>query len=143
MTVSVLEVDHDGVDTTPVIRIVGVEVATDADTMAIRNLDHDQLDGTVMFREFDGSPIPMEIGGIDFDYDRAKTQLEKAEKALADNQNLSLVETKKEDVRKAQAVYNHFAAQKASAEDDLAAGKLVVDRMGANPDDPGGGDDSP
>ena len=39
-------------------------------------------------------------------------------------------------MRRAQAQYDFFAAQKARVEKSLAAGKLVVDRMGDNPATP-------
>ena len=76
------------------------------------------------------------IGGVNMEYMTAKMTLETAEKALADNQDGNLTIGLTEDVRRAQAQYDFFAAQKARVEKSLAAGDLVVDRMGDNPATP-------
>ena len=74
-------------------------------------------------------------GGIEFDYKAAKDFLDAAQKAVADNKKVDeTVGMLAEAERKAQATYDFFAAQKASAEKDLAAGKLKVARFGDDPE---------
>ena len=68
------------------------------------------------------------IAGVNMDYMTAKMTLATAEKALADNQDGTLTIGLTETVRRAQAQYDFFAAQKARVEKSLAAGDLVVDR---------------
>ena len=76
------------------------------------------------------------IGMVNDEYKMAKDNLKAAEKALAGNQDGNLTIGLTEDVRRAQAQYDFFAAQKARVEKSLAAGDLVVDRMGDNPATP-------
>ena len=56
------------------------------------------------------------IGGVNFEYKMAKDDLEAAEKALAGNQDGTLTIGLTEDVRRAQAQYDFFAAQKENVE---------------------------
>ena len=76
------------------------------------------------------------IGGVNMDYMTAKMTLETAEKALENNQDGTRTIQLTEDVRRAQAQYDFFAAQKTRVEKSLAAGDLVVDRLGDNPATP-------
>ena len=118
-------------------RVVTIDHDLDAETDMISfvalTTNDDALEAdAVMFSTVDDDG--MVTGGIEFDYKAAKDALAAATKAVADNQDLDNVTTVEEAERKAQAVYDFFAAQKASAEKDLAAGKLKVDRMGDNPE---------
>ena len=112
-------VDHDDNDATDPIRYVRVS------------------NGNSFFVEDDVTTIGGE-NGVNADYMMAKMTLETAEEALKGNQDGNLTIGLTEDVRKAQARYDFFAAQKASIEKALAAGKLKVDRgLGDNPDQDG------
>ena len=73
------------------------------------------------------------IGMVNRDYMTAKMALETATKAVTDNQRPTQVPILEEAKNVAQARYDFFAAQKARVEKSLAAGDLVVDRMGDNP----------
>ncbi len=90
-----------------------------------------------VFRGIDEMDVNMEDDdvdiGIEVDYEAAKENLAEAQKAAADNEDLTKVVELQEAERKAEKVYNFFAAQKASAEKDLAAGKLKVARLGDDP----------
>ena len=84
---------------------------------------------------------PMMISDVESNYMDAKTALKTATDAVDNNQNLggTVPGDLAEAQRKAQATYDFYAAQKASAEKELAAGKLKVDRevQGDNPDTTG------
>ena len=102
------------------------------------DFDHD-LDATtdgIRFLRVSNAQDVLEdktIGGVDSEYKMAKDNLEATEKTLADNQDGTLTIGLTEDVRRAQAQYDFFAAQKENVYDSLADGDLVVDRMGDNP----------
>ena len=102
------------------------------------DFDHD-LDATtdgIRFLRVSNAQDVLEdktIGGVDSEYKMAKDNLEATEKTLADNQDGTLTIGLTEKVRRAQAQYDFFAAQKENVYDSLADGDLVVDRMGDNP----------
>ena len=76
------------------------------------------------------------IGGVNTEYMDAKTYLEAKQKKLADNQVVTNIPAITEEVRRAQAQYDFFAAQRENVYDSLADGDLVVDRLGDNPATP-------
>ena len=115
----VVTIDHD------------LDMETEEISFVALSSNADALVDEVMFRTKDGNG--MDTGGIEVDYKAAKDGLDAATKAVADNQDLEMDVPLAEAERKAQATYDFFAAQKASAEKDLAAGKLKVDRLGDNP----------
>ena len=75
------------------------------------------------------------LSALDMEYKTAKMNLETATKNLDDNQDGSKTTTLAETKRRAQARYDFFAAQKASAEADLAAGELLTLRAALGEDD--------
>ena len=105
------------------------------------NLDHDldtETDGITFLRVQTANDVleDQTIGGVNSEYKMAKDKLEAVEKALADNQDGTKTVQLTEDVRRAQAQYDFFAAQRENVYDSLADGDLVVDRMGDNPATP-------
>ena len=135
--------DHDLDEATAPITIVAVgtqgDVVIDATSFRISNPGRTTEEGKVlmpqtMFRVFmDNNGDLEETGGIEFDYKNAKDGLDAARKAVEDNQDLTQNVPLAEIERKAQARYDFFAAQKASAEKQLAAGELKVERFGDDP----------
>ena len=112
-------------------------------SFAVRTIDHDLDDTTDMisFLEvttdvLDDARDSTTIGMVNSEYKMAMKNLADAEKALKGNQDGNLTIGLTEDVRRAQAQYDFFAAQKGRVEKSLAAGDLVVDRMGDNPATP-------
>ncbi len=105
------------------------------------DFDHDldaETDGITFLRVGTATDVLEDktIGGVNSEYKMAKDKLAATEKALAGNRDGTLTIQLTEDVRRAQAQYDFFAAQKARVDKSLAAGKLVVDRMGDNPATP-------
>ena len=112
-------------------------------SFAVETIDHDLDDTTDMISflrvttdVLDDNRDSTTIGMVNSEYKMAKKNLTTAEKALKGNQDGNLTVGLTEDVRRAQAQYDFFAAQKGRVEKSLAAGKLVVDRMGDNPATP-------
>ena len=112
-------------------------------SFTVETIDHDLDDTTdrisflrVTTDVLDDNRDSTTIGMVNSEYKMAKKNLTDAEKALKGNQDGSLTIGLTEDVRRAQAQYDFFAAQKANVEKSLAAGDLVVDRMGDNPATP-------
>ena len=158
VTLQVITIDHDlDADTEPVMWVVvttnGVDAGTGVydpatDLGALSGAESavllsDTVDSVVVpiptiFRGIDEGINPNSTDddfptGIEVDYEAAKENLAEAQKAVADNEDLTKVVDLQEAERKAEKVYNFFAAQKASAEDDLAAGELKVARLGDDP----------
>ena len=105
------------------------------------DFDHDldaTTDGITFLRVQTATDVleDQTIGGVDSEYKMAKDKLEATEKTLADNQDGTRTVQLTEDVRRAQAQYDFFAAQKENVYDSLADGDLVVDRLGDNPATP-------
>ena len=73
------------------------------------------------------------MDGVDARYEAAKDSLDAATKAIKDNKRVDNVTDLAEEERRAKALYDHFAAQKAKAEKALREGKLMADRVGDDP----------
>ena len=104
--------------------------------------DGDKADGTKatpqVLRVTDGNGATAQnttVGAVGMRYDIAKMALDQAKENLDDNQDGTRTDALKELVRRAKANYDYFAAQKARAEEDLAAGKLKL--LGDNPETTG------
>jgi hypothetical protein len=123
-------------DTSALIAPTDLKITEGSTTVVFESVlvDHDLDDTTadilIVTNDVRGEST---IGMVNRDYMTAKMALETATKAVTDNQRPTQVPILEEAKNVAQARYDFFAAQKARVEKSLAAGDLVVDRMGDNP----------